>query len=318
MSDGGRAIWQISGRAAGRSYDDAMLRYSVALVGPGDAGCWSPRRDDGEFDGGCVRRFASELAVGDVLLLRVGTSTIRAVGVVAGDYSHLDLFDDVNGLDLQHTRRVRWTALPQDYDFGEAVFGQMPSRFSRVQSADVRRYADAFLNSPPTGWQEAPLSPLPAEEPPLEEPPEPLVHVVSTARDLYPLFRDPDRFGSEPSEEELIAHFVIPLFRALGWPPELTAVEWRRIDVALFARLPRVADNCCLVVEAKRLSAGVDGALEQAQGYVATLGSPRDIVVTDGIRYRMYRGAPDDAAVAYANLARLKRSATALFDHVRR
>jgi hypothetical protein len=44
------------------------------------------------------------------------------------------------------------------------------------------------------------------------------------------------------------------------------------------------------VIEAKRLGAGVEGALEQAKGYVEALGIPRDVIVTDGIRYRMYAG----------------------------
>ncbi len=47
---------------------------------------------------------------------------------------------------------------------------------------------------------------------------------------------------------------------------------------------------CHLVIEAKCLGAGVEGALEQAKGYVEALGIPRDVIVTDGIRYRMYAG----------------------------
>jgi hypothetical protein len=72
------------------------------------------------------------------------------------------------------------------------------------------------------------------------------------------------------------------------------------------------------VIEAKRLGAGVEGALEQAQGYVTSLGLKADAVVTDGIRYRMYDGARGFAPLAYANLARLKQSAADLFVHMQR
>src|SRR5439155_2957529 len=65
-------------------------------------------------------------------------------------------------------------------------------------------------------------------------------------------------------------------------------------------------ENCHLVIEAKRLGAGVEGALEQARGYVEALGVARDVVVTDGIRYRMYAGGHEFEPMAYANLARLK------------
>ena len=41
-----------------------------------------------------MRRFASEMQVGDVALLRTGIATITAVGIVASDYIYLNQFDD--------------------------------------------------------------------------------------------------------------------------------------------------------------------------------------------------------------------------------
>ena len=58
--------------------------------------------------------------------------------------------------------------------------------------------------------------------------------------------------------------------------------------------------------------------MEQAKGYVKALRVPRDVVVTDGIRYRMYAAADDFRPVAYANLARLKQPAVELFTRLRR
>jgi hypothetical protein len=108
------------------------------------------------------------------------------------------------------------------------------------------------------------------------------------------------------------------LLRALGWPPERIAVKWRYVDIALFDALPRTAENCHLVIEAKRFGAGVEGALEQARAYVQALGIKADALVTDGVRYRMYDAGRDFAPVAYANLGRLKRSAADLFARLRR
>ena len=88
--------------------------------------------------------------------------------------------------------------------------------------------------------------------------------------------------------------------------------------MAVFRALPRTPENCHLVIEAKRLGAGVEGALEQAKGYVEALGLPRDVIVTDGIRYRMYAGERGFAPVAYANLARLKQPAADLFARMQR
>lgn len=95
-----RAVWQISGGPASRAYADVFLRHGVALIGPGDAGPWNSERDDDEFEGGFVRRHASEVKPGDVCLLRTGIATIAAVGIVASDYLYVNAFDDVNGWDL--------------------------------------------------------------------------------------------------------------------------------------------------------------------------------------------------------------------------
>ncbi len=314
-----RQVWQLAAGPASRSYADVFLRYGVGLIGPGDSGPWSPERYAHDFAlQGFVGRFATEVQVGDVVLLRTGVSTICAVGIVASEYMYLEQFDDVNGWDLQHARRVRWYRLPQEHTFTSLVFGANPTRCSRVWNREVLEFTNRFLNSPPTYWQTAPLPDLPDEEPPLEEVPGPLDHIIAEANDLVPLLRDRQSLGDSPSEDELIVHFVVPFFRALGWPPEHIAVKWRHTDVAVFRSLPRVPANCQFVVEAKRLDAGVEGALEQVKGYFRELGLPRsvDATVTDGIRYRVYSGENDFESVAYANLVRLKESASRLFEYL--
>jgi hypothetical protein len=313
-----RAVWQVSAGPISRSYADILIKHGVALIGPGDAGQWTPERDDSEFEGSFVRRFASEIAAGDLVLLRTGLATIAAVGLVAGDYLYVNAFDDLNGWDLQHARRVRWCRLAEPHTFSSSAFGANPPRCSRVWTQEVIDFAERFLNSPPTNWQTAPLPELPAEEPPLDHMPDGLQGIVALVDDLVPLFQHVQSFGAPPSEDELIAHFIVPFLRALGWPPEQIAVKWHYIDVAVFLALPRTSKNCHLVIEAKRLGAGVEGALEQAKGYVEVLGIPRDVIVTDGIRYRMYASSRGFEPLAYANLARLKKPAADLFARVRR
>jgi hypothetical protein len=127
------------------------------------------------------------------------------------------------------------------------------------------------------------------------------------------LYQDFDRFGQPPSEDEVVAHFVVPLLRELGWPPEHIGVKWRFVDVALFRALPRSSATCELVIEAKRLGVGADAALDQARGYVTTLTLECDVVVTDGIRWRRYARAMDYAPSGYANLSRPKARAADLF-----
>ncbi len=317
-SDPSQSVWQISGGPASRPYADVFVQYGVALIGSGDAGPWTPERDDEEFEGGLVRRFASEVQVGNVFLLRTGQAAVGAVGIVASEYQYQAAFDDVNGWDLQHARRVRWYRLPIDHVFAGPVFGANPTRCARSWNNEVVDFAQRFIKSPPTQWQTAGLPELPAEQAPLEDIPSALQGIVAQAADLVPLLQDRELFGDQPSEDELIAHFVVPALRTLGWAPEQIAVQWRHVDVAVFSALPRTPENCHLVIEAKRLGAGVEGALEQAKGYVAMLGVTRDVIVTDGVRYRMYAAERSFEPVAYANLVRLKQPAADLFARMTR
>ena len=314
-----RTVWQVSAGPIDRSYADQFLNYGVALIGPGDTGPWRPDRSDEEFEGGFARRFADEVGIGDIVLLRTGISTIRAVGLVACKYQYLPQFDDVNGWDLQHGRRVRWCRLSEPHDFNRLVFGAQPPRISRVHAADIVEYANCFVQSPPTDWQTRALPRLPDDEPELKAIPSELQEIVAQVHDLWQLYWDTDRFGEHhPTEDELVAHNVVPFLRALGWPIERIAVKWRNIDVCVFSELPRTPGKCHYLIEAKRLGTGVEGALDQAIGYVSALDMSCDVVVTDGIRYRMYEASKGFAPVAYANLAHLKQSSLNLFERMRR
>lgn len=316
--DGRQAFWQVSGGPVNRSYVDHLIRHGVVLIAPGDAGPWHSGRSDQEFDDAAVRWLATELRTNDVLLLRTGLTTVRAIGLVASEYLYLPQFDDVNGFDLQHGRRVRWCELPVPHDFGERVFGAPPLRLSRVSDPTVIEYSMRFMRSPPTGWQAGILPPVPEETEELDIPPPELQEIVAQARDLSKVYQDEGAFGTPPLEDEMVAHYVVPFLRALGWHPEKISVKWRNIDLCVFTRLPRCPEHCRYLIEVKRPCKGPEGALEQALGYATALGIPCDVVVTDGIRYRMYDSNNNYEHAAYANLARLKRPALELFARMRR
>src|SRR5262249_51013621 len=159
-------------------------RHGVGLIGPGDAGPWTPERADSDFEGTSVRRFATRAQLGDIALLRAGNSVVKAVGIIASDYEYLAQFDDVNGWDLQHDRRIGWRHPPEDHDFGQAVFAAHPRRFGKVDHPVVVDFARRFVNSAPTDWQQAALPPLPPEEESLIDVPERLRDLVGFALDF--------------------------------------------------------------------------------------------------------------------------------------
>lgn len=76
-----RAVWQVSGGSASRSHAE-------------------------EFEGGFVRRFASEVATEDLFLLRTGIATTAAVGLVASDYMYVTAFEPVVYANLARLKKL--------------------------------------------------------------------------------------------------------------------------------------------------------------------------------------------------------------------
>lgn len=114
-----------------------------------------------------------------------------------------------------------------------------------------------------------------------------------------------------PAEHETVAYLVVPLLRALGWTPQRMGIEWNKVDVALFGRLPRSSENLLAVVEAKRRGDSCLSARSQAEDYITKTGASacRRLVVTDGSRYGVYVRDGDRGfsaqPTAYLNLARM-------------
>jgi hypothetical protein len=112
---------------------------------------------------------------------------------------------------------------------------------------------------------------------------------------------------------------VVPLLKALGWPEELIAVEYQGFDVALFRKLPRLSENLAFIIEGKRLGKGIEVfAVNQARNFLRSYKAEQaEIVVTDGQRYYIFNMEQSDH-IAYANLSDLRKSASLLFDRLRR
>ena len=179
-------------------------------------------------------------------------------------------------------------------------------------------FAERFLNSPPTYWQTAPLPSFPPKSRRSTMCPPRCREIVAQAADLVPLFQHVQSFGEPPSEDELIAHFIVPFLRALGWPPERIAVKWRYIDVAVFRpcrarrRTATSLSRRSAWVRASKARCSRQRDTWRRSGFRATSSSPT--VFATGC-------TPSDLGfepLAYANLARLKKPATDLFARMKR
>jgi hypothetical protein len=327
MNIDGRTIWQQAAGDTDRNYVELCLRWGVILNGPGQAGPWPEFKSALEQSGSSARklkdikRFAEEMANGDLVVLRIGTSSVPAVGEIVGNYEWSDDFGDVDGWDLQHVRRVRW--LWHDHDnpktFTTYALKQGDTT-QRLKDGEVKEWLQALeINGAAAA---APLPSIPRNEQQLvslEAISEFLFdHGVASSSintlldevgELARIATWYQRSSEAPSEHETVAYLVVPLLRALGWTPQRMAVEWNHVDVALFERLPRVDDTLQIVVEAKKKGNSCLTAKSQAANYAATRPGCSRLIVTDGLRYGIYirDGAQPFRLYAYLNLDRMLR-----------
>jgi len=323
-----RTVWQQAAGDTDRDYADLCLRWGVILNGPAYAGPWPECRQALLADGWSsrkltdLRRFAEDMADGDLVVLRLGTSRVLAVGEVVGDYEWRPEFGDIDGWEIQHTRRVRWLWASREQPASFETYALKQGDTTQKLSSETVEKWLAQLVIPESAYQkDLPLLPSldDSVEIGLSDISEFLFDhgvasdsIATLVDDIGELVRIAKWYQrtSMPSEHETVAYLVIPLLRALGWTPQRMAVEWSRVDIALFNRLPREDGNLTVVVEAKKMNASCISAMSQAQSYAQGKPGCKRLIVTDGLRYGVYtrNGSYDFELSAYMNLTRLMRS----------
>ena len=335
MNIGSEEVWQIAAGDTDRSYADLCLRWGVVLFGPGDKGRW-PDCEVALRDGGwtprkigMIRKYHEDINSGDIVVLRSGTSEVYGVGRVQGPVRWYDDFGDIDGWDIQLVRRVRWcwsaaNDNPMQFAAGTLKWGDTIHKLDR--NGPVFEW---LLHIPEhdTDLPELPPSCRPNEPVPRICLPELAGHLfdqgtaagainelTESMLGLEQIVAWYGRSNTKPSELETVAYLAVPLLRTLGWTPQRMAVEWNRIDIALFDRLPRDDENLAVVVEVKQLGRSCLSANTQGAQYACESGRERcsRLVVTDGIRYGIYLRETDgtfpESPTAYMNLNRMIRS----------
>lgn len=324
MDTAGRTIWQQAAGDNDRNYVDLCLEWSVILNGPGNLGRWpdcrAALREAGRSGKKLsdLQRFCEEMHEGDIVVLRLGTNVVTAIGEVVGEYEWCDAFGDVDGWQLQHVRRVRWCWVgPQVFDTYALKLGDTTQLLGEgvvrewLGSLQPNHPADSVLQALPFLEDGREIDFAKISEFLFD-------HGVASASisrlmdeigELTRIARWYGRAeGKHPSEHETVAYLVVPLLRALGWTPQRMAVEWNFLDVALFDSLPRGDDSLQIVVEAKKMDRACLSAKAQATGYAAARPSCQRLIVTDGIRYGVYvkSESGDFELYAYLSLSRLR------------
>lgn len=326
MNIDGKSLWQIGAGDTERSYGDICKTFDVMIAGPGDPGPYveTAYAHLGDIRNS-LRRFHTEAQKGDVVLLRLGTGGILAVGEIADDAGEwLDAFSDVDGWDLQHVRRVRW--FPNTArNFPPVTLGGQVRTFASVNVTTVKEWVQSLTIS--EGEFERPLANLPLAGSPLNAqelgtslfieglPSEYVDKLMGTFASLQRIAawyrNETKRPEGRPSEQETVCYLVSPLLLSLGWSQQTAAVQWRRVDIALFGGMPPTDATLRCVVEAKLLGRSVFSPLGQARDYALVRGreSCDRLIVTDGVRYALHRRSESGFNLeAYFNILSMRDS----------
>lgn len=325
----GKRIWQQACGDWDRNYVLECLNWDVILNGPGYAGAWPECKPRLVVDGWSsrkqtdIRRFAEDMSDGDLVVIRIGTSEVFGVGVIVGGYGWSELFADMDGWDLQHYRRVRWlwkgASEPKVFEKYDLKLGDTTQLLSE-DSSEVREWLSG-LNFTEEELAK-PLVILPENHSPLvshSEIAEYLYDYGVSSTSIETLLREFSELQriakwytkreNAPSESETVTYLVVPLLRALGWTPQRMAVEWNKVDVALFDELPRSDESLSIVVEAKKKGNACLTAFSQAEGYAKAKTHCKRLIVTDGLRYGVFiHDGAEFKISAYFNIVDLRDS----------
>lgn len=318
-----KKIWQQAAGDRDRNYAGICLKWDVILNGPGYAGAWPKCSEILKNDGWSsrkvtdLRRFSEEMKDGDVVVLRLGTSDILGVGIIKGAYEWIEDFGDVDGWDLQHVRRVKWLwkglKNPKSFPVYTLKQGDTTQQLDStivvewIESLNLNFKSEEELTNLPDVIERS-IS--------FESVSEYLFDNGVSSASIETLSKEIDELTriakwykkyDNPSEFETVAYLAIPLLRALGWTPQKMAIEWNKVDIALFSQLPREDATLSVVVEAKKKGNSCLTAFSQAQNYAEGKQKCMRLIVTDGLRYGVYlKNSKKFVLHAYFNITELK------------
>ncbi|MDD5281477.1 MAG: hypothetical protein PHC37_02090 [Candidatus Omnitrophica bacterium] len=324
-----RNVWQVGTGSHERSYGDIFLKYDVMAVGPGDRGLYNEKVYSHYGDiKNSIRRFYQNAKKGDLVVLRLGTGQVLALGEIADDGPVInEEFGDIDDYHLQHVRRVRWFPCTAK-GFPVRTLGGQVRTFAGVNTSSVLRWIERVRVSPKALHRKLRHLPKPSVSLSSQELKRELIAAgltveltnkvvarLNSLRMIAQWYQDEEkRLGKRPSEHETIAYMVIPFLQSLGWARENAAIEWNGIDIALFDRLPSKDAFLRYIVEAKVFRSSVFKPFEQAADYARVKGREhcKRLIVTDGIRYTYFKKqsggfSPQVRPQAYLNILHMRK-----------
>ncbi len=295
--------WQVAAVEGTRDFSDVFLQYGVVLMGSGHLGSFSehPENYEGKKDWRKIVTLAKSMDRGDVVVMKKRWGTkgeIVAAGRVTSDYEFLGPFDDVEGWDMRHGRKVNWFQPDSPID----VNGLARGTVSRVHQSQILNEADRLLEE----GNEVIASEIPQSAQGVSEEylvgslienglrpadAEAVIRAIWHVRRLagWYLFH-----GSDLSEHEIRTFLIVPILLALGSSEQRIKIEWNHTDISLFSEVFKRDSKPFLILESKRMGVGLGHAERQVQLYAKQFPDCNKLVTSTGDRYWLYEKNPGE------------------------
>jgi hypothetical protein len=290
--------WQVGSGAKQRDLTDLFLEFGVYAINVID-----------------VEDELKQMAQDDIIILKKGIDTIKAIGVVVDNLIHMPKFFDADGWGFIQYKFVKWYKPTTDLVLNDAPFAQ-----AMLRRTHYHALASITTNAIAT-WQQVPiLYNIQSIVNPLTIPQitQHLINAKWNNTDITNWLTNLSaiqksaiyyvhNFWHNISEDQIRAFLVVPMLSSLGWTPENIIIEYpvgdaKKADIVCFEPTSIAANNTPkILIEVKKLSEGLVNAVGQAFNYAEKMGGVKFVCVTNGLCYRIY-DVTTKKPLAYLNI----------------
>ena len=114
-----------------------------------------------------------------------------------------------------------------------------------------------------------------------------IADTIAHLREVANWYEDQEDYG-DVGEHETRTLLIVPLIMSLGWAEKNVKIEWHHTDVALFDAPYPEQTAPVVIIESKQLWHGLGDVQEQAKSYAKEYPRCDRLVVSDGIRYKLF------------------------------
>ena len=287
----GKTYWQVASGSAQRNYPNIFIEFGVFAVNHD----W---RNTGHY-----HHSLQKAKRGDIFILKGGISRIHAVGIVQDDdLRKADYYFNLDGWALEYYKFIDWY-VPQNPIPAKGK-GLRMGTIQKIHVHGLKTLADNALST----WSKAVSSRTINEDIKIVEDKDIINRLIKEGLKIQQSEVLTSTFNRvrlladyylknfdwrNINEDQVRTFLVIPFLLAMGWSEQQLFLEYKigrkKADIVCFDKPIHSSEKKAkILIEVKKLSEGLNYAIDQAFAYAKALGDVKTICVTNGFCYQIY------------------------------